>query len=75
MVKATSLPLYVREIHGTNCIGSDWVPGSLFTFENLSVFLLVKGKYQIPSKIQTKYPRVFLVFRGLSKQTMKWYLD
>jgi hypothetical protein len=51
---------------------SRWL-GTMFCvhFENITVFLLVKWKYQIPSKKPTKYLRIFLVFGGPSKQMLK----
>ena len=44
-------------------------------FENTSVFLLVRGKNQIQSKIPTKYMRFFLVFCGPCKQMLKENFD
>jgi hypothetical protein len=48
-----------------------FIAGKNHTVENKPLGLLVKWKYQIPSKIPTKYLRIFVFFHGASKQLLK----
>jgi hypothetical protein len=48
-----------------------FIAGEIHTVENTSLVSLVKWKYRIPSKLPTKYLRIFVFFRGASKQLLR----
>ena len=48
-----------------------FIAGENHTVENIPLVLLFKWKYRIPSKIPTKYLRIFVFFRGASKQLLR----